>query len=73
MQEWRTKVLKKSDPRLFRFKITVKYETRMAWLLIFDDIELWVPKTVGEVGIEPNGQYYCVDLPEWFTTKNKLT
>lgn len=65
-------MLKKSDPNKYRFKVTVKRETRMAWLLAFDDVEEWVPKTVGEVGIEPGGNYYAVDLPEWFCRKRKL-
>lgn len=70
---WKQHRLDKSTGTNYRFKIIrVKKEMALAFLIEFEDVELWVPKSICILGIEPGGHYYAIDLPKWFCDKNKL-
>lgn len=70
---WKRKELDKCSPDKYRFKIkTVKRETALAYLVDFEDVEHWIPKSVATIGIDPTGMFYSIDLPEWAAKKYKL-
>lgn len=70
---WKTKQLKRSNSEKYRFKIkNVKKEMALAYLVDFEDTEHWIPKSICEIGIDPTGMFYSIDLPEWAAKKYKL-
>ncbi len=74
MHEWKQKRLPKASEENYRFKIdgVVKKETAMSYLVDIDGLDVWCPKSIANVGIEPGGNFYAIDLPEWFCKKNGL-
>lgn len=70
---WKTNRLSKHEPDKYRFKITgVKKETALSYLVQFEDMEHWIPKSLCEIGIEPKGHWYAIDLPEWIAKQKGL-
>jgi hypothetical protein len=71
--KWKTKRLGTCPPDKHRFHISgVKKEMVLAWLVDVEGIEVWAPKSVCDIGISPDGKFYCFDCPKWFAIKNKL-
>lgn len=71
--QWQNNRLKRLDPEKYRFKITgVKRETALAYLIDIEGVECWLPKASVEVGVEPGGNYFAVDMPLWLVKKNHL-
>ncbi len=70
--KWKCHRLKAADKEKYRFRVTVLFEKVLSYQVKIDDLALWVPKSVCEIGIEPGGQYYAIDLPAWFVSKNNL-
>lgn len=48
------------------------HETDKAWLLDFGDNQSWVPKSIGELELNPDGVTATVTLPERWATENGL-
>lgn len=65
-----------TKPGFTRIRTEVKDERVMSYLLDFTmhggGVE-WVPMSViYQIGIDPNGYWYSVDLKDWFVKKKRL-
>lgn len=72
LNRWKNHHLKKLKSDNYRFKVKVVFETALAYQIQLDDLTLWAPKKISELGIDPTGHYYAIDLPKWYCEKNKL-
>lgn len=73
MNEWKNRKLKAAEPDKFRFKITKVLDERvLAFRLEIDDIIEWFPKSHTQIGIDPSGYFYVVDMPEWLAKSKNL-
>ncbi len=70
--QWKNHRLKQADKEKYRFRVSVLFEKVLAYQVKIDDLALWVPKSICEIGIEPGGKFYAIDLPQWFCVKNNL-
>ena len=46
----------------------LKHETDLAWLLLFDEEEVWLPKSVCEI----DEVEFEIEVPEWLVEENEL-
>lgn len=71
--KWQQRKLSKLDPENYRFKIDgVKNETVLAYHVDLEGDVLWIPKSVCEIGIEPGGKYYAIDIKGWYAKSKKI-
>jgi ABC-type iron transport system FetAB ATPase subunit len=72
LNQWQGKRLAKLNPENYRFRVKVIRETALAYQANIEGEELWLPKSVCEIGIDPTGNYYAIDIKGWYVKKNNL-
>jgi hypothetical protein len=72
MKRWRTRVLGLCPRGFHRFIVTIKRETAKAYIALTSDGVYCLPKSQCEVGIEPTGNRYVIDIPDWLVARRKM-
>lgn len=61
------------DKDTVEFDAELKHSTDMAYLLVIDDKDYWVPKSVGEwTPKTEDGVVGIVELPMWFVEEHSI-
>ena len=56
---------------MIRIDCTVKHETPKAFLIVNDDQEFWIPKSLTELDRGPEGSA-VLHVPEWLAIKRRI-
>lgn len=61
------------EPDLVDIRVEIKLQTDRAWLVCDGDIEVWVPKSIGQVD-NPRSvtRYVNLTIPVWFAEREGL-
>jgi hypothetical protein len=68
----RERILPNYRDEKLEFDVELKDETDKAWLVVFEDEEYWVPKSIAEWKPSSDDVSGVIEVPTWWAAKEHL-